>query len=262
MGAAIAEVSRNAEHAAQGADHARQEAQQGGKVVTETVEAMQNLTAKSHVTSEKIEGLAHSSDQIGKIISVIGEIAEQTNLLALNAAIEAARAGEQGRGFAVVAGEVRHLAERTTNATQEISTMITGIQGEAKQAVEYIREEITHITDTAEVAGRAGTSINGIIEASENVNRMIDQIATASREQSAATGEINRNLDEIARLVDHSTAGTRDSAKACEDLSALASQMQGLVSRFQLERNDRRGAPRTKALAVQSDPDALEMRAA
>lgn len=263
MGAAIAEVSHNAEQAAQGAAHAREEAQQGGHVVTETVDAMQNLTAKSHVTSEKIEGLARSSDKIGKIISVIGEIAEQTNLLALNAAIEAARAGEQGRGFAVVAGEVRRLAERTTNATQEISTMITGIQSEAQQAVEYIREEITHISNTAEVASRAGASINGIIEAAESVNGMIEQIAAASRQQSAATEEINRNLSEVSRLVEQSASQTQDASKASNDLSELAAEMQRLVSRFQLDRASRGGLPRASAILTQpSAGGALQLSAA
>jgi methyl-accepting chemotaxis protein len=195
---------------------------------------MQNLTATNRATSAQIEGLAISSNKIGKVLSVIGEIAEQTNLLALNAAIEAARAGEQGRGFAVVAGEVRRLAERTAQATREIGEMITGIQSEAQKAVESIKMEIVHVNESTESASRAGSSINGIIEASDNVKEMISQIATASMEQSAATDEVNRTLKEIAQVIDHSTAGTQDSAKASAELSRLAGDLQAHVSEFRL----------------------------
>jgi len=237
MSAAISEVSANAARAAESAIDARHEAHEGGQVVSQTVSAMQNLTDTSRATSGQIEGLARSSDEIGKVISVIGEIAEQTNLLALNAAIEAARAGEQGRGFAVVAGEVRRLAERTGQATREIGGMITNIQIEAKKAVDSIKAEIVHVNESAESAGRAGDSINGIIKASENVKDMISQIATASLQQSSATEEVNRTLNETANVIDLSTAGTQDSAKACTALSQLAADLQGHISQFQLERS-------------------------
>jgi methyl-accepting chemotaxis protein len=240
MGAAIAEVSANAARAAKGAVDAGQVAQEGGHIVGQTVSAMQSLTETSRTTSEQVEGLARSSDQIGKVLSVIGEIAEQTNLLALNAAIEAARAGDQGRGFAVVAGEVRRLAERTGQATREIDGMIGNIQSEAKKAVDSIKAEIVHVNESAESASRAGSSINGIIQASELVKDMIGQIATASHEQSAATDEVNRTMNQIAQVIDQSTTGTQDSAKACAELSLLASHLQDAVSQFQLDRGGSR----------------------
>jgi methyl-accepting chemotaxis protein len=236
MGAAIGEVSQNAARAAQSAVEARQEAHEGGQVVAQTVSAMQNLTDTSRTTSGQIEGLARSSDEIGKVILVIGEIAEQTNLLALNAAIEAARAGEQGRGFAVVAGEVRRLAERTGQATREIGGMITNIQSEAKKAVDSIKAEIVHVNESAESAGRAGASIDGIIRASDSVKDMVNQIATASHQQSAATDEVNRTLNEVAHIIDLSTSGTQDSAKAAAALSQMAADLQGCISQFRLER--------------------------
>jgi methyl-accepting chemotaxis protein len=236
MSATIAEVSASASRAAQGAVDARQEAHQGGQVVGQTVDAMQSLTDASRATSEQIEGLARSSNEIGKVISVISEIADQTNLLALNAAIEAARAGEQGRGFAVVAGEVRRLAERTGQATREVGGLIANIQNEAKKAVESIKAEIVHVNDSAESVSRAGASITGIIQASDNVKDMISQIATASIQQSAATEEVNRTMAEIARVIDLSTNGTQDSARACADLSHLAVELQDLVSQFRLGR--------------------------
>jgi methyl-accepting chemotaxis protein len=241
MAAAIGEVSQNAARAAESAVSARQEAHEGGMVVEQTVSAMQNLTDTSRTTSGQIEGLARSSDEIGKVLSVIGEIAEQTNLLALNAAIEAARAGEQGRGFAVVAGEVRRLAERTAQATNEIGGMITSIQSEAKKAVDSIKAEIVHVNESAESAGRAGSSINGIIKASDNVKDMISQIATASHQQSAATDEVNRNLNETTHIIELSTAGMQDSAKACAALSELSSELLNSISQFRLERHSRSG---------------------
>jgi len=235
MAAAISEVSANAARAAEQAASAREGAFEGGQIVGQTAAAMQNLSDTSRTTSEQIEGLARSSDAIGKIVLVISEIAEQTNLLALNAAIEAARAGEQGRGFAVVAGEVRRLAERTASATQEISGMITSIQSEARQAVDSIKAEIADVKQSTESAARAGESIRGIVQTSENVREMVSQIATASHQQSAATEEVNRSLAEIAHIIDLSTAGTQDSAKACAELSKLAAEMQSLVARFRLE---------------------------
>jgi methyl-accepting chemotaxis protein len=209
--------------------------------VEQTVSAMQSLTQASRATSEQIEGLARSSSEIGKVISVISEIAEQTNLLALNAAIEAARAGEQGRGFAVVAGEVRRLAERTGQATREVGGLIANIQAEAKKAVESIRTEIVHVNESAESASRAGSSINGIIQASDNVKDMIGQIATASTEQTSAIEEVSRTMAQTVRVIDLSATGTRDVAKASSELSRLAVDLQNLVSRFRLERQNVHG---------------------
>jgi methyl-accepting chemotaxis protein len=236
MGSTIAEVSGNAEKAAQGAVGAGQVAQEGGQVVGETVAAMQSLTETSRTTGEQVAGLSSSAEQIGKVLSVIGEIAEQTNLLALNAAIEAARAGEQGRGFAVVAGEVRRLAERTSQATKEIDGMIGNIQNEARKAVDSIQREIVYVNQSAETAGRAGNSIHGIIEASGNVKEMIAQIAYAAQQQSAATDEVNRSLGAITQMIDGSAHGTQDSARACAELSQLSVELHRAVSRFRLGR--------------------------
>ncbi len=241
MSAAIAEVGASAARAEQGAVEARGQAHQGGQTVEQTVSAMQSLTQASRATSEQIEGLARSSSEIGKVISVISEIAEQTNLLALNAAIEAARAGEQGRGFAVVAGEVRRLAERTGQATREVGGLIANIQAEAKKAVESIRTEIVHVNESAESASRAGSSINGIIQASDNVKDMIGQIATASTEQTSAIEEVSRTMAQTVRVIDLSATGTRDVAKASSELSRLAVDLQNLVSRFRLERQNVHG---------------------
>lgn len=234
MAATIAEVSANASRATLGAAEAKQTAHQGGGVVGATVGAMKKLSAASQSTSTQIEQLAGRSTEISRVISVISEIAEQTNLLALNASIEAARAGEQGRGFAVVAGEVRRLAERTAQATRETGGLIGTIQSEAARAVESIRAELVHVSESSDSAERAGEALHSIIAASESVTDMITQIAAAANEQSAATEEVNRSMSEITRSVELTTAGTEESAKACAELSRLSAQMQQLVSQFRL----------------------------
>jgi len=119
---------------------------------------------------------------------------------------------------------------------REVGGLIANIQSEAKKAVESIRTEIVHVNESAESATRAGSSITGIIQASDNVKDMISQIAVASTEQTSATEEVNRTMAEIVRVIDLSTAGTQDSAKACSDLSRLAVELQNLVSQFRIER--------------------------
>ncbi len=176
--------------------------------------------------------------------------------LALNAAIEAACAGEQGRGFAVVAGEVRRLAERTGKATHEIEEMITSVQNDAKTAVESIHAEIARVNATAASATRAGESIQEILVASDKVNGMVNQIATASHEQSAATNEVNRNLDEIARAIRMSSDSAQDTAKASAELSRLASELQGLVCRFHLDSGDEASTRGVGKAARQPHPKA------
>jgi methyl-accepting chemotaxis protein len=186
-------------------------------------------------TAKEMGELGKSSEHIGRIASVIDDIADQTNLLALNAAIEAARAGEQGRGFAVVADEVRKLAERTTTATKEIAEMIKTIQNGTSGAVKAMESASIQVAQGVASTERAGDSLQQIIRMSEQVGAMIGNIATGATEQSAATAEINRNMDQIASQVKESTVGAQESAKACQDLSDLASDLQSMVGSFKLE---------------------------
>ncbi len=234
MSSTVVQVSENATKASENAKNAGESARSGGSIVEETVDVIQNLAASTRDTAIKIQELGKSSDQIGQIIGVIDDIADQTNLLALNAAIEAARAGEQGRGFAVVADEVRKLAERTTQATKEIAQMIKTIQQETQHAVEAMQSGTAAVERGVDSATKAGTSLNEIIQASEQVNDMITQIATAATQQSAATQQVTANMDQIANLVQESSVGAEQSAKACRDLSDLALDLQRLVGRFKL----------------------------
>lgn len=239
MSSTVVQVSENATKASENARRAGETARSGGVIVEETVDVIQTLAASTRDTAAKIQELGRSSDQIGQIISVIDDIADQTNLLALNAAIEAARAGEQGRGFAVVADEVRKLAERTTQATKEIAQMIKTIQQETQRAVEAMQSGTSAVERGVESASKAGSSLNEIIQASELVNDMITQIATAATQQSAATQQVTSNMDQIANLVQESSVGAEESAKACSDLSDLAMDLQRLVGRFKLGEDNR-----------------------
>jgi methyl-accepting chemotaxis protein len=234
MSSTVQQVSENSNRAAEAARQASETARHGGKIVDETLAKMRMIAESVSNTARKMEELGKSSDQIGRIIGVIDDIADQTNLLALNAAIEAARAGEQGRGFAVVADEVRKLAERTTTATKEIAQMIKNIQDETKTAVGAMEEGNKQVEEGVRSTAQAGDSLKEIIRMAEQVGEMITHIATAATQQSSATEQVNGNMDQIARLVKESAVGAQQSAKACQDLSNLALDLQNMVSRFQL----------------------------
>jgi methyl-accepting chemotaxis protein len=234
MTATVVETSKNASEASTVATQASEMATVGSEVVTETIAGMQRIADVVSNSATTIGELAKSADQIGEIISVIDEIADQTNLLALNAAIEAARAGEQGRGFAVVADEVRKLAERTTKATAEITGMIKGIQRDTGDAVKSMEEGTSEVNTGRELADRAGDSLNEILNMSQRVNSMIQQIATAAEEQSAAAEEISRNVEQIANVTQETAKGASESAFASEDLNKQAEGLSRIVSEFKV----------------------------
>ncbi len=240
MSSTVLQVSENSNKAASASDKAAQTARRGGNIVEETLVKMRSIAESVGSTARKIDELGKSSDQIGRIIGVIDDIADQTNLLALNAAIEAARAGEQGRGFAVVADEVRKLAERTTTATKEIAQMIKSIQTETRTAVVAMESGTKEVEEGVKSTASAGDALKEIIQMSEQVGEMITHIATAATEQSSASEEINTNMDLISKLVKESAEGAQQSAKACQDLSSLAMDMQELVGRFRLQDQEQR----------------------
>jgi methyl-accepting chemotaxis protein len=235
MSATVSQVSENSKHAAEASRQAADTARRGGTIVDQTLTKMHAIAQGVRGTATKMDELGKASDQIGHIVGVIDDIADQTNLLALNAAIEAARAGEQGRGFAVVADEVRKLAERTTGATKEIAQMIKSIQGETRLAVAAMEAGTQQVEDGVKSTTQAGDSLKEIIRMADQVGEMVMYIATASTEQSSATEQVNQSMDQIARLVRESAVGSQQAAKACQDLSGLALDLQKMVHRFRLD---------------------------
>jgi methyl-accepting chemotaxis protein/hemerythrin len=181
-----------------------------------------------------VEGLGQRSDQIGAIVNTIQDIADQTNLLALNAAIEAARAGEQGRGFAVVADEVRALADRTTKATREISSMITAIQGETRTAVTSMGEGVDQVKQGTEETARSGEALEDILNMINELAMQISQIATAAEEQTATTHEITSNIQMITEVVNRNVENAHGTTAATGKLAEQVDQLHEMVGHFRL----------------------------
>ncbi len=235
MTATILEASKNANEATDASKNASSRATDGGQIVAETIQGMQKITKTVRESADSIAKLAKSADQIGEIIGVIDEIADQTNLLALNAAIEAARAGEQGRGFAVVADEVRKLAERTGKATGEITEMIKGIQKQTEEAVHSMEAGIQEVDRGRELTDKAGNSLNEIVAMTESVMNMIQQIATASEEQSTAAEQISKNVEHITSVTRETAKGAEQSAAAAEELNRQAESLDEMVAKFKVD---------------------------
>ena len=234
MSATVQEVSRNASDASGAAMNADNEAKAGNSIVQQASSSIDELAHEVENAAGVIQQLASDSDSIGSVLDVIKGIAEQTNLLALNAAIEAARAGEQGRGFAVVADEVRTLAGRTQESTQEIESMIDKLQTGAKNAVSAMEAGQEKATVGVEQTKQAGEALAAITRAVTTINEMNTQIASAAEEQSATTEEMNKNIININQLADETANSAAQSTSASSELSNLATELQNLVSQFKI----------------------------
>ncbi|MBI5599136.1 MAG: methyl-accepting chemotaxis protein [Deltaproteobacteria bacterium] len=234
MSATIVEVAKNASTAAEAAREANRAASKGGEVMSRTIDSMNGIAATAKESSMVIAALGNRSQEIGRIIKVIDDIADQTNLLALNAAIEAARAGEQGRGFAVVADEVRKLAERTTTATKEIGGMIKEIQDETGRAVATMEGEVKAVESGVRLAQDAGGALNEIMGQVEKVTSMIQQIATASEEQSTAADQISGDIETVANITKETATGAAQMSQASQEIAHLASSLRATVAMFRI----------------------------
>ncbi|MEM5507452.1 methyl-accepting chemotaxis protein [Pseudoalteromonas sp. AS71] len=231
----IHDVSRNAEAAEQAAKDAAQNASTGKNVVAQTITAIETLSSNIETVSRVTEDLANESHNIGSVLDVIRSISEQTNLLALNAAIEAARAGEHGRGFAVVADEVRTLASRTGQSTDEIQTMITKLQEGAKAAVEAVKSSQALSVSTVEQVSSANTSLNEIERLVSIITEMNSQIARATEQQTQAADEVNLRINELSQSTEQSLNNTKQLTDASDNLKQSSEGLSSVVNRFKLD---------------------------
>lgn len=229
MNATVLEVARNAQQAADVSHQARQQAQEGSKIVTDAVKSIEAVHAQSIAIKEDMDVLGKQAEGIGQIMGVIADIADQTNLLALNAAIEAARAGDAGRGFAVVADEVRKLAEKTMIATQEVGQAITGIQEGTRKNIHNVEQAGVSIEEAAKLSVQSGESLKQILEFVHMVNDQVQSIATASEQQSAASEEINHSVEQVATISVETAQAMEQASSAVAELAQQSQALQRLI---------------------------------
>ncbi|KTT46163.1 chemotaxis protein [Pseudomonas oryzihabitans] len=229
----INHVSDNAHEAHDLSSQSGRLAQDGGKTIQASVDSMRSIASTVQSSAERIGELGEHSEHVSSIVSVIKGIADQTNLLALNAAIEAARAGEQGRGFAVVADEVRQLAQRTANSTQEIAAMIEKIQAATHAAMADMDVGVRQVSSGVDLANQAGEAVVSINTSSDNVVRVVNQISLALREQTAASQDVARTVERIAQMAQQNSEAIGETVQTAVSLDALAKDLNRQIGQFQ-----------------------------
>lgn len=234
IAASVQEVSSSANHAADAAKRADSYTATGQEKVQNTITVIRQLAQDVSLAENQINKLELEGQHIGKVLEVIQAIAEQTNLLALNAAIEAARAGEQGRGFAVVADEVRSLAAKTHQSTEEIKLMIANVQNGTQSAVTAINIGNQKAIASVEAASNAGEALAHIAEMVREISEMNNQIALATKAQLTMENESHQNIQHIAEQSAESRHTTDEIYAASIELSNMANELTALVSRFKL----------------------------
>ncbi len=256
MTGGVSAVADHASRTAQNAQQARTLSLEGARIVNEASGEIELIARSVEQSAQVISVLGERSEAISGIVKVIREIADQTNLLALNAAIEAARAGEQGRGFAVVADEVRKLAERTSGATTEISTMISSIQEETRSAIDSIRNGSEQARAGAELARRAAGSLEQINHGAQETMEKVDEIAVAIAQQSREAENVVGYVRQITDMVERNSAGATQTLSEAQKLESLAANLHEISKVFRL------GAQGEQAMAVHKRMPALVQQVA
>jgi methyl-accepting chemotaxis protein len=234
MSHSVADITSNAADAVSSARNANNEASNGKDVVDKTVAEIRLLANVVNESSEIVNQLQEDTNKVNVVLEVIRGIAEQTNLLALNAAIEAARAGEQGRGFAVVADEVRNLASRTQESTQEINNILAQLQGAAGKAVATMEGSKAGVEASVESANQAGESLLEITSAIEVISEMNDAIARSTEQQTEVSGVMVNNVEDIQRCADEASNASSEIADASNELTELASKLEAIALQFKV----------------------------
>jgi twitching motility protein PilJ len=234
MTRSILQVSSNAAQASQVAQRSLEAASQGSQAVQNTISGMNEIRTQIQETSKRIKRLGESSQEISEIVELISDITEQTNILALNAAIQAASAGEAGRGFTVVAEEVQRLAERSSEATKQISAIVKTIQSDTHGAVVAMEKSTEGVVEGARVADAAGQALTEIETVTNNLARLIQSISAATNAQTESATTVANNMQLIQEITTQTTEGTQLTADSVGQLTTLAEELRSSVAGFKL----------------------------
>jgi methyl-accepting chemotaxis protein len=240
MSKSIQQVAENAGRSAGVSEQSTSHAKEGAEAVRATNRAMESIREHAQETARAIKRLGESSQEIGNIVQLINDIADRTSILALNASIQAAMAGDAGRGFAVVAEEVQRLAERSTNATKQIDTLIKNIQGEINEAGSSMEESIQRVVEGSRLADGARNKLQEIETVSTQLGELIQSISMASKQQAQASEEIAKTMEEVGEISSQTSAASRQTAVSMKSLAQMSSQLNESVSVFRLAEDQHR----------------------
>jgi len=245
MAASIRQVAQNAVQSASVSKQSTMNAKEGAEAVQNTHKAMEGIRKNVQETSRSIKRLGESSQEIGNIVQLINDIADRTSILALNASIQAAMAGDAGRGFAVVAEEVQRLAERSTNATKQIDTLIKNIQGEINEAGSSMEESIQRVVEGSALADNAHQKLQEIETVSNQLAELIQSISIAATQQAKSSDNITKTMEDMGAVSSKNLAASRQTTQAINRLAATSDELAASVEAFKLE-EEIRDLPQSK----------------